>query len=189
MSAPLIRVCALKGTKCAAISRMSRPRNPYFSLARMTIDLPSGVSSASEASCAASANRSFEIPGAGVNSVAIRFPSVIVPVLSRRSTSTSPAASMARPDVAITLWRIILSIPAMPIAERSPPMVVGIKQTRSATSTVTVTGAPCPATSTLNNENGRSVIHTIRKIMVNAASNMLSAISLGVFCRLAPSIK
>ena len=36
-------------------------------------------------------------------------------------------------------------MPAMPIAESSPPIVVGIRQTSSATSTVIVTGAPAPA--------------------------------------------
>ena len=39
----------------------------------------------------------------GRNAVAWRLPSVIVPVLSSSSTSTSPAASTARPDMAITL--------------------------------------------------------------------------------------
>ena len=76
--------------------------------------------------------------------VAWRLPSVIVPVLSSRSTSTSPAASTARPEVAITFAWIMRSMPAMPIADSSPPMVVGIRQTRSATSTVTDTGAPVP---------------------------------------------
>ena len=33
-------------------------------------------------------------------------------------------------------------MPAMPIAESSPPMVVGIRQTSSATSTVIDTGSP-----------------------------------------------
>ncbi len=37
-------------------------------------------------------------PCAGMNAVACRLPSVIVPVLSSSSTSTSPAASTARPD-------------------------------------------------------------------------------------------
>ncbi len=70
--------------------------------------------------------------GAGKNSVAWRLPRVIVPVLSRSSTLTSPAASTARPDIARTLcWRT-RSIPAMPIAESRPPMVVGIRQTSSA---------------------------------------------------------
>ena len=36
-------------------------------------------------------------------------------------------------------------MPAMPMAESSPPIVVGIRQTSSATSTVTVIGVPCPA--------------------------------------------
>ena len=42
-------------------------------------------------------------PSAGMNAAAWRLPSVIVPVLSSSSTSTSPAASTARPDMAITL--------------------------------------------------------------------------------------
>ena len=70
-----------------------------------------------------------------MNSVAWRLPSVIVPVLSSSSTSTSPAASTARPLVASTLRRIRRSIPAMPMALRSPPMVVGIRQTISESST------------------------------------------------------
>ena len=84
-------------------------------------------------------------PAAGTKSVACRLPRVIVPVLSSSSTSTSPAASTARPDMAITLAWIMRSMPAMPIAESRPPMVVGMRQTSSATSTVTVTGVPCPA--------------------------------------------
>ena len=65
---------------------------------------------------------------------------MIVPVLSSSSTSTSPAASTARPDMAITLAWIMRSMPAMPMAESKPPIVVGIRQTSSATSTVTVIG-------------------------------------------------
>ncbi len=76
--------------------------------------------------------------------MAWRFPRVMVPVLSRRSTSTSPAASTARPEVAMTFAWIIRSMPAIPIAERSPPMVVGMRQTRRATRTVRPTGAPWP---------------------------------------------
>ena len=69
-------------------------------------------------------------------------PSVIVPVLSSSSTSTSPAASTARPDMAITLAWIMRSMPAMPMAESRPPIVVGIRHTSRATSTVTVIGVP-----------------------------------------------
>ena len=64
-----------------------------------TMERPSGVSSASEAIWAASAKSCSVTPRSGLNSVAWRLPSVIVPVLSRRSVSTSPAASTARPDV------------------------------------------------------------------------------------------
>ncbi len=84
-----------------------------------------------------------------MNAVAWRLPSVIVPVLSSSSTSTSPAASTARPDMAMTLAWIMRSMPAMPIADSSPPIVVGIRQTSSATSTVTVTGVPWPRRLTL----------------------------------------
>ena len=110
---------------------------------------PSGVSSAREASWAASASSRSLTPGVGKNSVACRLPSVMVPVLSRSSTSTSPAASTARPDMAMTFFWIIRSMPAMPMADRSAPIVVGIRQTSKATSTVTVTGRPWPAAPTL----------------------------------------
>ena len=65
------------------------------------------------------------IPGAGMNSAAWRLPSVIVPVLSSSNVFTSPAASTARPDMASTLCCTSRSMPAMPIAESRPPMVVG----------------------------------------------------------------
>ena len=45
----------------------------------------------------------------------------------------------------MTLAWIMRSMPAMPIAESRPPMVVGIRQTSSATSTVIETGLPWPA--------------------------------------------
>ena len=141
-STPLIRLCAVNGTKLALSSASSRPRMPYFSLASTTIERPSGVSSASEASCAASASSCSVTPRSGRNSVAWRLPSVIVPVLSRSSVSTSPAASTARPDMASTLKRTSRSMPAMPIAESSAPMVVGISVTNSATRTTTGIAPP-----------------------------------------------
>ena len=143
-----MRVCAVKGTKLAPSAWTSRSRRPYCSFASTTMLRPSGVSSASEASCAASARRSIGMPSLGRNAVACRLPSVIVPVLSSRSTSTSPAASTARPEMAMTFAWIIRSMPAMPMAESRPPIVVGMRQTSSATSTVTVIGVPCPASFT-----------------------------------------
>ena len=97
------------------------------------MERPSGVSSASEASCAASASSCSVTPRSGLNSVACRLPSVMVPVLSSSSVSTSPAASTARPDIASTLKRTRRSMPAMPMADSSAPMVVGISVTNSAT--------------------------------------------------------
>ena len=71
-------------------------------------------------------------PPHGTNSTACRLPSVIVPVLSSSSVFTSPAASTARPLIAITFCWIMRSMPAMPIADSSPPMVVGMRHTSSA---------------------------------------------------------
>ena len=141
-STPLIRVWAVKGTKRAPSAVMSRSRRPCFSLASTTIERPSGVSSASEASWAASASSRSVTPRTGRNSVAWRLPRVMVPVLSSSSVSTSPAASTARPDMASTLKRTSRSMPAMPMAESSAPIVVGISVTKSATSAMTPTAPP-----------------------------------------------
>src|SRR3546814_20809985 len=59
----------------------------------------------------------------------------MVPVLSSRSVVTSPAASTARPDIARTLRWTRRSMHAIPIALSRAPMDVGMRQTRSATST------------------------------------------------------
>ncbi len=123
-------------------SPSSRSRNPKRSFARTTIERPSGVSSANEASCATSASSRSSTPPTGRNSAAWRLPSVIVPVLSSRSTSTSPEASTARPDIASTLRWTSRSMPAIPIAESSAPIVVGIRATSSAISTVCDCGVP-----------------------------------------------
>ena len=126
-----MRVVAVKGMKSASTSASVRSRIPN-SFASTTIDRPSGVSSASEASWATSASSRSSMPSATMSSLACRLPRVIVPVLSRRRTSTSPAASTARPDSASTLRRTRRSMPAMPMAERRPPIVVGMRATRSA---------------------------------------------------------
>ena len=67
---------------------------------------------------------------------------VIVPVLSSSRVFTSPAASTARPDTAITFRCTSRSMPAMPIADSSAPMVVGISATISATRMMRSCGAP-----------------------------------------------
>ena len=136
MSTPLMRVCAVKGMSVAPES--SRSRRLKRSLARTTIERPSGVSSARLESCAASASCSSVTPGSGRNSAACRLPSVIVPVLSSSSVEQSPAASTARPDRASTLCCTRRSMPAMPIAESSAPIVVGMRHTSSAASTMHV---------------------------------------------------
>ena len=77
-----------------------------------------------------------------MNSLAMRLPSVMVPVLSSRMVSTSPAASTARPLMGMMFLRISRSIPAIPTAEMRPPIVVGMRQTRRATITVTDKRSP-----------------------------------------------
>ena len=182
-----MRVCAVKGTKVACRLAISRSRILNFCLASTTMLRPSGVSSASEASCAASASCCSVTPGAGTKLDAWRLPRVMVPVLSSSSTSTSPAASTARPEVAITLACIMRLMPATPMADSKPPMVVGIKHTSSAISTVIVTGVPLPAAATENSEYGSRVTVTIRNTIDRATSRIVRAISFGVFWRLAPS--
>ncbi len=81
----------------------------------------------------------------------------------------------------MTLALISRCMPEMPMAESRPPMVVGIRQTRSAISTVMVMTVPEPALATLNNEYGSRVAQTRRKMMVRAASRIDRAISFGVF--------
>ena len=142
MLTPLIRVCAVNGTNSVPESSPSdRSRRPKSFLARTTIERPSGVSSASDDSCAASARSATDTPLTGRNSDAWRLPMVIVPVLSSSSVFTSPAASTARPDRASTFRCTSRSMPAMPIADSSAPMVVGISATISATRMTSVCGA------------------------------------------------
>jgi len=145
------------------------------------MERPSGVSSARLDSIAASASSCSVTPGTGMNPAAWRLPSVMVPVLSSSSTSTSPAASTARPEVANTLKRTRRSIPAMPMAESRPPIVVGISVTSSAASTTTEGGWP------FHDASPTSEATAIKKMIVMPASRISSAISFGVFCRLAPS--
>ncbi len=151
------------------------------------MERPSGVSSARLESCAASANSSSVMPVITMNSTAWRLPSVMVPVLSRSNVFTSPAASTALPLMASTLCCITRSMPAIPMAESRPPIVVGIRQTNSEISTVTEGACPLPLAETLYIANGCSVTTASRNTSVNPAITMFSAISLGVFCRSAPS--
>ena len=159
---------------------MSCSRIPYC-LASTTIERPSGVSSASDASCATSASSASDTPGIGMNSLARRLPIVIVPVLSSSSTSTSPEASTARPDSASTLRRTSRSMPAIPIADSSAPIVVGISATSSEISVVSEIDVSA------NRPNGRSVATTTMNTSVRPASRIPSAISFGVLRREAPS--
>ena len=121
-------------------------------------------------------------PAAGMNSTAWRLPSVMVPVLSSSSTSTSPAASTARPDRASTLRCTSRSMPAMPMHESRAPMVVGISATSRPISTVLETPL-------LRVERERLQRRPRRpgRSGSGPAIRMLRAISFGVLRRSAPS--
>ena len=66
-------------------------------------------------------------------------------------------------------------IPATPIADSKPPMVVGMRHTSSATRTVMVTGAPSFATATLKRENGNKVAVASKNTSVRAMSRIVKA--------------
>ena len=119
----------------------------------------------------------------GINASAILLPYVIVPVLSRINTFTSPHDSTERPLLAKILNCVTRSIPAIPIADNSPPIVVGIKHTVKAIN-ITIDKLKCR-----NCAKGYIAIITTKKIMVNVMSNVNSAISFGVFFLVAPSTK
>ena len=130
-STPLILVCAVNSIYSApAVSRLWSPRR----FASSRVDFPSGVSSLRLVRAAQRIRSLLFAPPTGKKSAARRLPYVIVPVLSRIIVSTSPQASTALPDIAMTLKRVTRSIPAIPIAESNPPIVVGIRQTHSAIS-------------------------------------------------------
>src|SRR5262245_19350972 len=83
--------------------------------------------------------------------------------------------------MARTLNRATRSIPAMPIADSSPPIVVGIRQTSRATSATVSTVVPAYS------PNGRKVTVAIRNTIERPESRIARAISLGVRWRFAPS--
>ena len=96
--------------------------------------LPSGVWSAAEAWAARRPTSAAVKPSKGANCVARRLPMVIVPVLSKSNVSTLPATSTALPLLAMMLARKARSMPAMPMAAKRAPIVVGMRQTKRATS-------------------------------------------------------
>ena len=88
-----MRVWAVKGTKWEPAGGVTADRlRPWT---RATMLLPSGVSSATDASAARRPTSASEYAPIGMNAVARRLPIVMVPVLSSKSVSTSPATSTA----------------------------------------------------------------------------------------------
>ena len=133
-----MRVFAENSIPCACLRSKSKFA-PNFSASR-TMDLPSVVSSKILAAKATLAISVIEWPLIGINSSAKRLPRVIVPVLSRTRVLISPQASMALPEVAMTLNCATRSMPAIPMVLSNPPIVVGMSATKRAIRTGTLTG-------------------------------------------------
>ena len=184
-----MRVCAVNGTNVASSC-------VHVALADAVLLLGEHDDAAAlrrlvgeRASCAASASSCVAARrGAGRNAVAWRLPSVIVPVLSRSSTSTSPAASTARPrrrdDV-----RLDHAVHAGDADGREQP-ADGRRdeahEQRHEHRDRDRRAPPWPPRR-CRARYGSSVTVASRKMIVSAASRMSSAISFGVFWRLAPS--
>jgi len=99
---PLMRVCALKDKSASQVGEVAFSQvelllgQDYY-----TASLRSFISQGGQLSYIGQPVRQDAL--AGMNSTAMRLPRVIVPVLSRSNTSTSPAASTALPDMASML--------------------------------------------------------------------------------------
>jgi hypothetical protein len=133
---PLMRVWALKGTNSAWMSLMIATPQVVLLLGQDDDGAAFGGFVGERGELRGVGQALFGLTsGAVKNSVAWRLPRVMVPVLSSSSVFTSPAASTARPLMARTLYWTRRSMPAIPMADSSPPMVVGIRQTSSDTST------------------------------------------------------
>ena len=139
-----MRVLALKSINLTSDCWNSLSRKLKRSFAKITILRPSAVSSAKEDNCAASANCSSLTPWTGKKSLARRFPNVMVPVLSSKRTSTSPAASIARPLMAMTFSFVKRLIPAIPIEDIKAPIVVGARQISKAITITSDKASPLP---------------------------------------------
>ena len=139
---PLMRVSALKGNSSGVGRQSVGGRCAHLLGERLDAAAFGRVVAEARLARADDARPAGSAPPTGRISAARRLPKVIVPVLSSSSTSTSPAASTARPDMASTLKRVTRSMPAMPIADSSPPMVVGIRHTSSAIRMTVETGVP-----------------------------------------------
>jgi len=157
---------------------------------------PSGVSSDKDDSWPASASSSGVTPSAATTSTARRLPSVMVPVLSRRTTSISPAVSTAFPLLAM-IWR---PRPAPSRRCRSPPGAHD-RRRNEADEERNQGGTSVPDSSNVPDAQvaahvgsafhamDQSGITTIRNTSVKAESVKVSAISFGVRCRAAPSTR
>ena len=190
-SMPLMRVLAEKGMNVDVGCFQIRRCSSNWVLASTTMERPSGVSSDREANWAMGANSFSPTPLRVKSAVAIRFPMVIVPVLSRINKSMSPAASTERPLLAITFRCIKRSMPAMPTALNRALIVVGIRQTSSETKMgmVMICDRSCLAASAAVIGKSFNEAVASKKNNSQAERTMCRAISLGVRCRFAPSIR
>ena len=133
-STPLMRVWAVNSTNRAPGGGRRAVEPPAAGGTARRCSCPRASGRRARPGRPAGPPRAAESPPSGTNCVARRLPIVIVPVLSSSSVSTSPATSTALPLLAMMLARRARSMPAMPMAASRAPIVVGIRQTSSATS-------------------------------------------------------
>jgi hypothetical protein len=95
----------------------------------------------------------------------------------------SPAVSTALPDFVMTLARKARFMPAIPMAERSPPMVVGMRHTKREMKAAMVIGVLAKSA------KGLRVTVTMMNTKVKPANKDGEGNLIGGFCRLAPSTK
>ena len=139
-STPLIRVWAVNATNSASRGSDARSTGRFVRRGLLAVQLDDALALGRLVGDARRARRELadlergELARRERTRVAWRLPIVIVPVLSSSSVSTSPATSTALPLLAMMFARSARSMPAMPMAASSAPIVVGIRQTSSATS-------------------------------------------------------
>ena len=89
-------------------------------------------------------------------------------LVEQQTSSSRPPPRPRGPEIASTLRRTSRSMPAIPIAESSAPIVVGIRQTSSATSTI----GGCCSRAGVDARTAAASTTASRKTIVSPASRM-----------------
>ena len=182
MSTPLIRVCAVKGTKWACSGAMSRAAHAVFLLGEHDDRATLGRFVGSEASCAASASSAL---GHAADRQELRR-------LAVAERDRAGLVEQQRVDVARRLDRAARHGEHVEADEAVHAGDADRRQAarRSSSGSASRTAPPARRRGSCRPHSARSSGSSPSaktKMMVMPASRMLSAISFGVFCRSAPS--